>query len=146
MSSIILKRVREGDIARSHDIGRVVHALEELPHEKSWKVSVEEIKSERSLAQNAYLWVAYTAISKVTGYERHDIHEDVCKLHFGTRLKKVPRGWKEVPIRTTTHDAHGRRSVLSKVKFMELVEFVKRYAAEAGVYVADPDEYTRQAA
>lgn len=146
MSSILLKRVPPGHKQRCLDIERVVHALEILPEGKAWKVSVEEIKSERSLAQNAYLWVAYTAISKATGYEKLDIHEDICKRHFGTRLKKVPGGVREVPIRTTTTDARGRRSVLGKVEFMELVEFVKRYAAEAGVYVADPDEYTRQAA
>lgn len=113
---------------------------------KGWKVSVEEIKSERSLAQNAYLWAAYTEISKATGYEKSDIHEDVLKLHFGTRLKKIPRGTVELPLRTTTTDERGRRSVLNKVQFMELVEFVKRYAAQAGVYVADPDEYTQAAA
>jgi len=146
VSSLLLKRVPPGAKQRCLDIERVVHALEELPEGKSWKVSIEEIKCERSLAQNAYLWVAYTAISKATGYEKLDIHEDVCKRHFGTRLKRVPGGVKEVPIRTTTTDERGRRSVLSKTAFMELVEFVKRYAAEADVYVADPDEYTRQAA
>ncbi len=146
MSSLILKRVPPGAKQRCLDIERVVHALEVLPEGKSWKVSVEEIKSERSLAQNSYLWVAYTAISKATGYEKLDIHEDICKRHFGTRLKRVPGGVKEVPIRTTTTDAHGRRSVLSKMEFAELVEFVKRYGAEAGVYIEDPDEYTREAA
>lgn len=146
MSAIILKPVPPGAKQRCIDIERVVHMLEELPDGKAWKVAAEEIKSERSLAQNAYLWVAYTAISKETGYEKLDIHEDICKRHFGTRLKRVPGGVKEVPIRTTTTDERGRRSVLSKSQFMELVEFVKRYAAEAGVYVADPDEYTRQAA
>lgn len=146
MSSLLLKRVPPGHKQRCLDIERVVHALEVLPEEKGWKVSVEEIKSERSLAQNAYLWVAYTAISKATGYEKADIHEYICKRYFGTRVKQIPGGSIEVPIRTTTTDERGRRSVLNKVQFMELVEFVKRYAAEAGVYIQDPDEYTLEAA
>lgn len=152
MSSLLLKRVPPGAKQRCLDIERVVHALEELPDDKSWRVSIEEIKSERSLQQNAYLWCAYGKISKVTGYEKLDIHEYVLKCHFGTRLKKVPpdrdhpNGLKEVPLRTTTTNEFGRRSVLGKVQFMELVEFVKRYAAEAGVYVADPDEHVLEAA
>lgn len=146
MSAILLKRVPDGDKQRCLDIERVVLMLGGLDSGKGWKVSVEEIKSERSLAQNAYLWVAYTAISKVTGYEKADIHDHICKRHFGVRIKRVPGGTIEVAIRTTTTDERGRRSVLSKVQFMELVEFVKRYAAEAGVYIADPDEYTLEAA
>lgn len=146
MSSILLKRVPPGHKQRCLDIERVVHALEVLPEGKSWKVSVEEVKSERSLQQNAYLWAVYTEISKATGYEKSDIHEHVCKSHFGTRVKKTPWGLQEVPIRTTTTDQHGRRSVLSKVEFMDLVEFVKRYAAQAGIYVADPEEHLEASA
>lgn len=152
MSSIVLRRVRVGSVDRSRDIGRVVHALEDLPEAKGWRVLIEEVKCERSLQQNKYLWVIYTEISKVTGYEKQDIHEDILKRHFGVRLKKVPRcrdfpeGLKEIPIRTTTTDEHGRRSVLSKFQFIELVDFVKRYAAEAGVYIADSDEYLQEAA
>lgn len=152
MSSIVLRRVRVGSVDRSRDIGRVVHALEDLPEDKGWRVLIEEVKCERSLQQNKYLWVIYTEISKVTGYEKQDIHEDILKRHFGVRLKKVPRcrdfpeGLKEIPIRTTTTDEHGRRSVLSKFQFIELVDFVKRYAAEAGVYIADSDEYLQEAA
>lgn len=148
MSQIFLRRVRIGSVDRSRDIGRVVHALEELPELKGWRVTWEEVKSERSLQQNKYLFgVAYKLISEATGYEKQDIHEDCLKLHFGVRLKKVPRsrfhpeGLAEVPLRTTTTDEHGRRSVLGKVQFMEYTEFVKRYAAEAGVYIPDPNEH-----
>lgn len=145
MSSIFLRRVRIGSVDRSRDIGRVVHALEDLPEGKGWRVQWEEVKSERSLQQNRYLFgVAYKLISEATGYEKQDIHEDCLKLHFGTRLKKVPRsrnhpdGQKEVPLRTTTTDEYGRRSVLGKMAFYEFVEFVKRYATEADVVIPDP--------
>lgn len=143
MSVLLIKRVPDGNNQRCVDIERVVRALEGLDYDKSWKISVQEVKSERSLAQNSYLWAAYAEISKATGYEKADLHDDVCKRHFGTKLKRGPRGNIEVPLRTTTTDMHGLRSVLNKSEFMDLVEFVKRYAAEAGVYIADPDEYTR---
>lgn len=142
---------RGPDLKRSRDIGRVVQYLEELPTNKSWRVNVEEAKSERSLAQNKYLFgVAYKLISEATGFEKQDIHEELLKRYFGARLKKVPRsrfhpdGLAEVPVRTTTTDERGRRSVLGKMQFAEFVEFVKRYGAEAGVYIPDPGEDTHE--
>lgn len=143
--AFILNKTKPGDIRRSRDIGRVVQELEALPEDKSWRVVFEECKSERSLQQNKYLFgVAYKAIMEVTGYEKLDIHEQCLKEHFGTRLKRVPKchdfpdGYKEVPVRTTTTDEQGRRSVLSKTLFAEYVEFVKRWGAMAGAYVPDP--------
>jgi hypothetical protein len=145
--AFILPRTLPGGIRRSRDIGRVVQELESLPEDKSWRILLEECKSERSLQQNKYLFgVAYKIISKETGYEKKDVHEQCLKEHFGTRLKKVPRcrdypdGWKEVPVRTTTTDEHGRRSVLGKTAFAEYVEFVKRWAANLNIYVPDPNE------
>lgn len=160
MSSIFLRRVRVGSVDRSRDIGRVVHALEELPETKGWRVLIEEVKSERSLQQNRYLFgVAYKLLSEAIGYEKDDLHRDLLGKHFGTKLKRVPpskfnpEGLIEVPLRTTTTDEYGRRSVLGKVAFSEYVDFVKRYAAEGGVYVPDPDpsyqiygEHEREAA
>ena len=147
MSSIFLRRVRIGSVDRSRDIGRVVNALEELPEGKGWRVTWEECKSERSLQQNKLLWAMYGQISEKLGYEKSDIHDQMLRDHFGVRLKKVPKcrdypdGWKEVPIRTTTRDEHGRRSVLGKVQFSELVEYIKRWAAEGGVYIHDSEDY-----
>jgi hypothetical protein len=135
------------DLERSRHIGRVCAYLEALPLDHAWKVSVEERKSERSLQQNRYLFgVAYARISEATGLEKQDLHEDFLRRHFGTRLKRVPisryhpDGFAEVPVRTTTTDEHGRRSVLGKHPFGEFVEFVQRFAAEHyDVYVPDPD-------
>lgn len=135
------------ELERSRHIGRVCEHLESLPLDHAWKVSVEEKKSERSLSQNAYLnGVAYPQIVDATGYERDDIHEELLKKHFGVKLKRVPRcrdypdGLKEVPLRTTTTDDHGRRSVLGKAAFSEFVAFVQRFASQnLGIVIRDPD-------
>jgi hypothetical protein len=142
---------------REHDMDRLLQELMALPRENIWRVTWEQAKSERSLQQNKYLWFAYGLIGKEHGYEKQDLHEDFLKKHFGTKLKKVPRcrecpdGLKEVPIRTTTTDESGRRSVLGKMAFAELVDFIQRYSAENyGVVIPDPDpmlrDYEREAA
>jgi hypothetical protein len=108
---------------------------------------IEEAKSERSLQQNRYLFgVAYALLSEKTGYEKDDLHTYLLGKHFGVRLKRVPkskynpRGRIEVPVRTTTTDGKGRRSVLGRSPFSEYVDFVRRFASETvGVVIPDPD-------
>lgn len=138
---------KASDLERSRRIGRVIETLEALPLDHAWRLEIEELKSERSLQQNKYLFgCAYKLISEKTGLEKLDLHDDFLKRHFGTRLKRVPLslyhpdGFDEVPLRTTTTDEHGRRSVLGKIPFAEFVEFVQRFAAEQyDVFVPDPD-------
>lgn len=138
---------KSSDLERSRHIGRVVEALEDLPLEHAWRVQIEEAKSERSMQQNRYLFgVAYPLISEATGYEKDDIHASLLGKHFGTKLKRVPKsklnleGLIEVPVRTTTTDEHGRRSVLGKIPFADYVGFVQRFAAEhLNVVIPDPD-------
>ncbi len=146
MQAFILKRTDDPE-QRSAAIGRVCGALEELEHTKNWRIEVSQEKSERSLAQNAYLFgVVYNLISEKTGYEPSDLHDYLLGKHFGTKLKRVPKskynpeGLIELPVRTTTTNEHGRRSVLGKTAFSEYVEFVRRFAAEKlNLVIPDPD-------
>jgi hypothetical protein len=139
-------------LLRSARICAVVDHLEDLPTDRSWRVWVEAAKSERSLQQNRYLFgVAYKLIGESLGWEKDDIHEHCLKKHFGVRLKKVPpskecpEGLKEVPVRTTTTDEHGRRCVLGKMAFAEFVDFVIRFGATHDVYVPAPGEQIDEA-
>lgn len=135
------------DLERSRHIGRVVERLESLPLDHAWRVNVEEAKSERSENQNKYLFgCAYKLIMEATGYEKEDIHASLLKKHFGTKLKRIPKsrfnpeGLDEVPLRTTTTDENGRRSVLGKTHFAEYVSFVQRFAVnELSIVIPDPD-------
>jgi len=146
MQNFILKRT-DDPRERSASVGRVCAALEDLEHNKSWRIEVSQEKSERSMAQNAYLFgVVYKLIAERTGYEAEDLHDYLLGKHFGTKLKRVPKskynpdGRIEVPVRTTTTNEHGRRSVLGKTAFSEYVEFVRRFAAEKlGLVIPDPD-------
>lgn len=122
--------------------------LETLPEDRAFRVTVEEVKSTRTTAQNAYLFgVCYPMISEVTGYEKEEVHTYFLGTHFGWKDRKVPKtprnpsGVESVPVRTTTTDEHGKRSVLPILAFSDYVAFVQRFAAiKLGIVIPDPDQ------
>lgn len=114
---------------------------------KPLRVTVEKAKRQRSDAQNSYLFgVAYPPIAQAKGYSVDDIHEFMCGTHFGWVDKPCPKtprnpdGLESRPFRSTTRDETGKRNVLGTVEFSDFVETVKRIAAQAGIYVPDPNE------
>jgi len=112
----------------------------------SWRVEVCRHRNQRSTEQLAYLWgVAYELLSDATGYEKQDIHEYLCMMHFGSREKKLPGNRIEsVPLRTTTENERGERDVLDKPAFCEFVAFVQRFGAYHGIMIPDPvKEYAK---
>jgi hypothetical protein len=127
---------RESDISRLADVLRAA-----LPG-KRVKVEVKEFRKDRSSPQCRYLnGVAYKLLSDATGYERDDISEYLCIAYFGGREKKVPgRRTVEVPLRTTTTDADGHRSLLTTQEFEDYVAFVQRFGAQHGIFIPSPNE------
>lgn len=113
---------------------------------KPYRVTVEVAKVPRSNQQNRYLWgVAYKLIADAVGYEVDEVAEYLCGYMWGWTEKRVPKkpsnptGIESVPIRTTTTDENGKRSVLSKMEFADYVAFVQRFGAKHGVLIPDPD-------
>jgi len=113
---------------------------------KRIRVTVEQYRKRRSDEQNAYLFgVAYKALCDATGYDVADVHEFLLGEHFGWTDKRVPKsrkfpdGIERVPVRSTTRDASGKRSVLTTMEFAEYVDHVQRFAAQHGIFIADPD-------
>lgn len=111
-----------------------------------YRVTVEVAKVPRSNQQNRYLWgVAYKLIADAVGYEVDEVAEYLCGYMWGWTEKRVPKkpsnptGIESVPIRTTTTDENGKRSVLSKMEFADYVAFVQRFGAKHGVLIPDPD-------
>ncbi len=145
--NIILQSVKPGDVRRSRDVARVVHALEDLPEDKSWRVVIEQMKSTRSLRANAYYWgVVVEMISQATGYEPEEVHEYLCGARWGWKDKRRPKtprnaeGIESVPVRTTTTDEHGKRSVLSITQFEDFVEFARRFSSmKLNLVIPDPE-------
>jgi hypothetical protein len=127
-------------------------ALAALDENEAWKVTAEPVRHTRSLSQNAYLWaVPYKLISEATGYEVEEVHEYLLGRHFGWKDKRVPKtprnpqGVESVPMRTTTTDEHGKRSVLSAEDFSTYVDFIQRFAAtKLSLVIPDPDPHFRE--
>jgi hypothetical protein len=126
----------------------VLTSLDELV---AWRVVIEPVVYERTSQQNRYLHgVAYKMISDHTGYEREELHEYFLGTHFGWKTQRVPRkpsnpkGEESRPIRTTTTNETGQRSVLSTKEFWEYVEFLQRFAAQKlQLVIPDPDPSLR---
>lgn len=126
---------------------RIAAFIESALPGKPLRVTVEKAKRQRSDPQNNYLFgVAYPLLVEAKGYEVNDIHEFMCGTHFGwvdktcPKTPRNPEGLESKPFRSTTRDETGKRNVLGTVEFSEFVETVKRVAAQAGIYVPDPNE------
>lgn len=127
-------------------------AIANLDPDEAWRITAEPVKSARSHSQNAYLWaVPYKLISEATGYEVEEVHEYMLGRFFGWKDKKVPKtprnpeGVESVPVRTTTTDEHGKRSVLSVEVFSDYVAFIQRFGAvKLGLVIPDPDPMFRE--
>jgi hypothetical protein len=147
MRPIILPK---GNRSRTVELAQL--AIASLDPDEAWKITAETVKSQRSQSQNAYLWaVPYKLISEATGYEAEEVHEYMLGRFFGWKDKRVPKtprnpdGVESVPVRTTTTDEHGKRSVLSVEVFSEYVGFIQRFGAmKLGLVIPDPDPMFRE--
>lgn len=133
--------LHSNDANRSTVLANAQRFLAALPASKSWRVEVSQYVKTRSNDQCRYLnGVVYATIGAALGFDRDDISEYLCGQFFGWKVKPLPGGRSdEVPVRTTTTDADGKRSVLSVEEFAEYVEFCQRFAAENGIFVPDPE-------
>jgi hypothetical protein len=120
MSAFILHK---HDVSRGAILANAISFLSRLPDTKSWKVDISEYRKSRTNPQCRYLnGVAYKLLSDATGYERDDISEYLCGTYFGWKERVLPgRRVAQTPVRTTTTDEDGKRSVLSAVDFSAYV-------------------------
>ena len=115
------------------DASRAAAFIQALPADRAWSVKVEEFKAKRSTSQNNYLHgVCYKTLGDAIGFDPKDIAEYLLGTYFGWKERKVPKsprfpeGVEQVPVRTTTTDADGKRNVLSKQAFSDYVAFIHR--------------------
>jgi len=127
--SFILPKLQPRDTA----LCRIVEALEDLRHDRAFRVEIHEHRDKRSDAQNRYLWgVVYTTImAHLKGWESQDVHEYCLGEHFGWETVSGLGKKRLRPLR--------RSAKLSKIEFMEYIEFIQRRMAEHGIVIPDPD-------
>ena len=107
----------------------------DLPHFKGKRVNIiiKKVKSQRSLQQNRYWWLAITILSKEIGYTKEELHE-ILKYKF-LRLSKVDEKTGEI------FEYCGSTAKLSKSAFSDLVNDLIRFSAETfNVIIPMPGE------
>lgn len=139
---------RAGDSTRETVLRNASAALQALPGNEAWELRIKRYRRPRTTLANAYLWSGvYTAIVRELGFTAEEWHEEFCIRFFGKVERAKPDGRVEtLPYRTTTTDQDGDRDVLSGAPFWDFIEFVRRQAAEAGVYCPEPNERDRDEA
>lgn len=96
-------------------------------------VRVDLERAGRSLKANAYLWgVCYAILAEWSGHEREEIHEAMKGRFLRGRRVVLPNG-EVMEVAGSTKD-------LDSAGFAEFVQKVKRFAAENGCYIPEPDE------
>lgn len=137
---------KESETKRAVRIQRIATRLADVPLDQVWQLILQPFKYERTNQQNRYLrGVCTKMLAEHIGYEEHEMHAQLCGLHFGWKVEACmptpnnPKGIRDVPVRTTTTDENGDRDVLGKRDFWDYVEFVQRFGAENGVVIPDPD-------
>lgn len=90
--------------------------------EARYEITIEKVKSKRSLQQNKLWWVYMTILSKDIGYTKEEIHA-ICKMKFLKR-EKVIEGTGEILeyLESTT--------TLNKSDFSDMTSELIRWAAE----------------
>lgn len=95
-------------------------------------VSVSLEPKRRSLTQNAYLWgVVYRTIAEWSGHDDEEIHAAMKDMFIVPKPMILPNG-VEIERRSTAD--------LDSADFSEYVSKVKRFAAENGLYIPEPNE------
>lgn len=96
-----------------------------------FQAEVGDVREQRSLSQNARLWLLHTAAGNSLGYTPDEMHEEALCKHFGYTEKKMPGGWiKRVPLK--------RSSTREKKEFREFMDATETwYASEFGVWLEE---------
>lgn len=115
---------------------RIARFIAHLPAETAYRVEVHEHRATRSNQQNRYLWgVVYPTVlkaGKLEGWEAQDLHEFLLGEHFGWETVEGFGKKRLRPLR--------RSSRLSKMEFVDYVDFIQRKMAGLGIYIPNPDD------
>jgi hypothetical protein len=121
--------------------------LDRLSDKKAWKIDITEYRKSRTNDQNeAVFGHAYKILSAETGYTLDELHEAMCKRFFGTVEREVFGQTVSRPYRTTTTGPDGKRDVIPWDVFSDFYAMVEQVAADAGIFIPEPDKFWRERA
>jgi hypothetical protein len=106
--------------------------IQRFENDKRVAVTIENMRSHRSLQQNRYLWgVVYPIIAEATGYTVNEVHEWARAQYLAPKVLQVAGKVREVT-RSTTE--------LSIGEMVEYVDNLIQLGAELGCHVPSPEE------
>ena len=99
-----------------------------------FQAALGPLHEQRSLNQNARLWLLHTAASKITGYTPDEMHEEALCKHFGyTEQERKDLFTGEI---TTKRIPNKRSSTRDKKEFRDFMEATEIwYGSEFGVWL-----------
>jgi len=110
--------------------------VEEIDAEKAWRLTVEELSSTRSTAQNSFLWgVVYPTLIEqsgeaLRGFQAADIHEFMLGEMWGWETIEGFGRKRMRPVR--------RSSTMTKTEFADYISFIEQRALDMGIVIPEP--------
>lgn len=138
MADIPQQIVLPRTVGREGQIDRIARVLRGLSMEDAWRVEIHRHKPLRSLPQNRTLWgIIYPQLltlggEALAGTTPEELHDYLLGEHYGWETVTIFGRRKVRPLR--------RSSKMNKQEFSDHMEFILRFAAERGMYIAMPDE------
>lgn len=120
-------------LTREMQIDSILQHIMALPADKAFRVEIHQQSARRSEQQNRYLWgcVYPTICARLGGWEADDVHEYCLGECFGWELLEGMGRRRMRPLK--------RSSKLSKMEFVDYIEFIQRHMAAKGIVIPDPD-------
>jgi len=122
-------------ITKNSDKKKLLEALRAT--EMPYRVTIKK-GGTRSIQQNRYLWgVCYEIILeqgglKDAGWRNDDLHQYLLGEHFGWETIEGMGAKRMRPIH--------RSSTLTKMEFVDYVDFIQEKAAGMGIIIPDPED------
>lgn len=115
----------------------IIRLFLDLSPESNWRITVEELRTRRSTAQNSFLWgVVYPTLLEqggeaLRGWQATDLHEFFLGEMWGwERLDGFGRT-RMRPLR--------RSSAMTKMEFSDYIGFIEQRALDMGIVIPEPD-------
>ena len=101
-----------------------------------WEVIIQEHATDRSLKQNALMWVILTALANHTGHTKGDMHDLMCFKFLPPRLVEV-----EDPLtgEVLRREELARTSQLTVKPMADFITMLLSYCGELGIDIDDGD-------
>ena len=127
--AIKLKHVLKGTDAKS--LHELFLQLRTLPEGETHRVYVLDMRRQRSLSQNRYMWFCYGVISDHTGIAAEDLHE-LCKHQFNMKTSMLGG---------EMYEFGGSTKLFSTQDMTTYLERIKAWALDSlGCYIPAPNE------